>query len=80
MNCARFWTPLNKKKHPRLFRKTKMGTFVQNVHNFLIRSSTSGFCPDATNRVTQELVTPKYRATADNFCGDNKNMGSGLDQ
>ena len=42
----------------------KRGTFVQNVHGFLIRSSTSGFCPDATNRVTQELVTPKYRATS----------------
>jgi hypothetical protein len=42
----------------------KMGTFVQNVHSFLIRSSTSGFLPDATNRVTQELVTPEYRATS----------------
>jgi transposase len=41
-----------------------MGTFVQYVHSFLMRSSTSGFCPDATNRVTQELVTPKYRATS----------------
>ncbi|MCK4988177.1 MAG: nucleotidyl transferase AbiEii/AbiGii toxin family protein [Desulfobacterales bacterium] len=41
-----------------------MGTFVQNVHNFLIRSSTSGFLPDVINRVTQELVTPKYRATS----------------
>ena len=40
------------------------GTFVQNVHNFLIRSSTSGLLPDATNRVTQELVTPKNRATS----------------
>jgi tetratricopeptide (TPR) repeat protein len=42
----------------------KMGTFVQNVHSFLIRSSMSSICPDATNRVTQELVTPKYRATS----------------
>jgi hypothetical protein len=24
----------------------------------------SGFCPEATNQVTQELVTPKYRATS----------------
>ena len=39
--------------------------FVQHVHSFMIRSSTSGFCPDATNRVTQELVTPKYRGTSE---------------
>ena len=44
--------------------RRKMGTFVQNVHSFLIRSSTSGFCPDETSRVTQELVRPKYRATS----------------
>ena len=44
--------------------RDKGGTFVQNVHRFLIRSSTSGFCPDATNRVTQELLTPKFRATS----------------
>ena len=30
----------------------------------LIRSLTSGFCSEATNLVTQELVTPKYRATS----------------
>jgi len=44
--------------------KDGMGTFVQNVHKFLTRSSTSGFLPDATNRVTHELVTPKYRAAS----------------
>ena len=43
---------------------TKQGTFVQGIHNYPIRSSTSGFLPDATKRVTQELVTPKYRATS----------------
>jgi hypothetical protein len=32
-------------------------TFVQNVHRFLIRPSTLGFCPEATNPVTQELAT-----------------------
>ena len=45
-------------------RGSLMGTFVQNIHNFLIGSSTSGFIPDATNRVTQELVTPKYLVVA----------------
>jgi hypothetical protein len=29
---------------------------VQKVHSFWIRSSTSGFCPDATNRFTQESI------------------------
>jgi hypothetical protein len=38
-------------------------TFVQNVHKFLRRSSASGFLLDTTIRGTQELVTPKYRAT-----------------
>jgi hypothetical protein len=33
---------------------SKRETFVQNVHSFVIRSSTSGFCPDATNRVTHK--------------------------
>jgi len=36
------------------------GDIVQNVHNFPIRSSTSGVLPEATNHVTQELATPKY--------------------
>jgi hypothetical protein len=30
----------------------------------LIRSSMSNFGPQATNRATQGLVTPKYRATS----------------
>ena len=47
-----------------LILKEKQGTFVQGIHNFPIRSSTSGFLPEATKRVTQELVTPKYRATS----------------
>ena len=38
------------------------GDIVQNIHKLLIRSSTSGFAPDETSRVTQELVTPKNRA------------------
>jgi len=32
-------------------KKTKVG-LVLNVHSFLIRSPTSGLCPDSTNRVT----------------------------
>jgi len=40
-------------------------TFVQNVHSFLIRSSTPGFFIDARNRAPQELVTSKYRAIND---------------
>jgi hypothetical protein len=36
------------------------GTFVQKIHNLPVRSSTSGFLPDAIKRVTQELVTPGF--------------------
>jgi hypothetical protein len=39
----RLWDPVN-------------GDIVQNVHNFLIRSSKSGFWQADTIRVTQELV------------------------
>ena len=35
----------------------KEGTFVQSVHKFVIRSSTSGFLPEATKRVTQSTCT-----------------------
>ena len=41
-----------------------MGTFVQSVHNSLISSSTGGLVSEATIRVTQEFVTPRYRATS----------------
>jgi len=34
-------------------------TFVQRVHNSLISTSTSAFSPDATERITQEVVTPR---------------------
>jgi hypothetical protein len=34
-----------------------MGTFVQNVHNASINSSTGGLLSEATIRVTQELVS-----------------------
>jgi hypothetical protein len=39
-------------------------TFVQNVHNSLINSSTGGLVQKATIRVTQGWVTPGYRATS----------------
>jgi hypothetical protein len=40
------------------------GDIEQSIYNFLIRLSTSGFMPDTTSRVIQELVAPKYRATS----------------
>jgi hypothetical protein len=37
--------------------KGQKGTFVQKIHNFTIKSSTSGFSPEATKRVTQSTCT-----------------------
>jgi len=42
----------------------KLVTFVQNVHNYSITPSISGFFPDERNRVTQEFVTPRCLATS----------------
>jgi hypothetical protein len=60
----RFGVAFPEDPHHPAGRVGKQGTFVQGIHNFPIRSSTSGFLPEATKRVTQELVTPKYRATS----------------
>jgi hypothetical protein len=42
---------------------TDRGTFVQNVHNFILMSSTSCSFPAEIIRVTHEFVTPRYPST-----------------
>jgi amidophosphoribosyltransferase len=41
-----------------------LGTPVQDIHHFSRRSPTPGVLPDTTNRATQKLVMPAYRATS----------------
>ena len=52
--------PLMKKRG----REKEQKTLVLKVQRFSIRSPPSGFFPDDIDRLIQDVVTPKYRATS----------------